>query len=137
MDGVNSRPLILKLLSASVLRNESDDTANNNINSWPCYSSCHCNEMSTDMEGIKLDKAIVESKLDKSIIHNIYNTAVNEIGCRLESFNSLLGRIRSENSASDVNNKTAYELLRLRNDKVSPQANLEDLRVENGQPCES
>ena len=69
MDGVNSRTLILKLLSASVLRKESDDNVNS-INSRPCYSCCHCNEMSTDMEGIKLDMAIVESKLDKSIIHN-------------------------------------------------------------------
>ena len=138
LDGVNSRTLILKLLSTSVLRKESDDIVNN-INSRPCYSCCHCNEMSTDMEGIKLDMAIVESKLDKSIIHNSQEinemkSAVNEMGCRLESFNSLLGRINGENSASDVNNKTPHELSRLGGERVSPQ---EVSRVGNGQPCDT
>ena len=141
MDGVNSRTLILKLLSTSVLRKESDDIVNN-INSRPCYSCCHCNEMSTDMERIKLDMAIVESKLDKSIIHNSQEinekkSAVNEMGCRLESFNSLLGRINGEKSASDVNNKTPHELSRLGGERVSPQADLEVFRVGNGQPCDT
>ena len=59
------------------------------------------------------------------------------MGCRLESFNSLLGRINGENSASDVNNKTPHELSRLGGERVSPQADLEVFRVGNGQPCDT
>ena len=55
----------------------------------------------------------------------------------MESFNSLLGRINGENSASDVNNKTPHELSRLGGERVSPQADLEVFRVGNGQPCDT
>ena len=64
-------------------------------------------------------------------------SAANELSCRLESLTSLLGCIEGENTASDVNNKMAHDLSRSRNEKISPEANLEVSRVENGLPCDT
>lgn len=78
------------------------------------YLGCNCKELSTDMEGIKLDMTIVESKQGKAISDNsraidqvMIRADVHKMQSEFERINHTVSSLTNK-LVSDVNNADVY-----------------------------
>lgn len=100
-----------------------------------CRSNCCCNELSSDVEGIKLDMVIAESKQKKFLSNysqeiDRIKSGQNNISNQLAGLNITVKRLKEANLANNVNNDVADDRLCFRGENVLPRDTLEVLTHE-------
>ena len=77
LEGANASSLKRKLISSIYDVNRKSESASNNrdkgemLSRCECHEfACRCNELITELEGVKLDMTIAETRLEKAISNN-------------------------------------------------------------------
>ena len=113
-----------KLMSSLCCQNV---VADNDSDSAICPSTlghgCRCKELSVDMEGTKLDVAIVESKHGKMIDKNSQEISqmkceVNNIVSQLGNINNIANHLEEARAAIDEYDESTEVIARLRNENA-------------------
>ena len=113
-----------KLMSSLCCQNV---VADNDFDSAICPSTfghgCRCKELSVDMEGTKLDVAIVESKHGKMIDKNSQEISqmkceVNNIVSQLGNINNIVNHLEEARAAIDEHDESTEVIARLRDENA-------------------
>ena len=135
-EGANAAILNRKLMSVFTDENKSNTIINEPRNNRPQtvrHCTCTCNELSTDLEGLKLDIAIAEAKQNEANKHNnqaidLVRLDVISIQRDFERIDRIVNNLTIAKITSDSNN--AAKTLRLMNENKVLSSKVETLKSE-------
>ena len=143
IEGANARSLQRKLISSIYDVNRESESASNNLNQGETLNrcecpeiACRCNELITELEGVKLDITIAETRLEKAINNNFnelerVRALTNKMQIEVNKIHSLVNVLNDVKLKSNVNECEVMPCLREENNVLLSTVNALTLEMVN------